>query len=317
MPLRLEGPFVAREEEEEEAEAAAALVVGLAAAAAVAEESTMVACGLRGGAAFRGLGNPLAPPLALPPLPPAPLAPVAPLALAQLLALLPDFSFGRCTLSDRVLRELPCKLLFALLLLLLLLQLLSRLPLLRSDKASKFEAGASLTSSSSPVAVVAPSAAAFTGGVIEVALAPSPWSPSVLAAAAAAPAFTGGPSSVGIASFAESSGLALVLLVLTALAEEGVLAAAVSPGTTAAVSDAGTVTLLGALCPVNRPSGWNNSFEVDDADGFDVEAAADEEAKPSLDPPSGVLQNDACREKDLATLLSCVSSWRPAYVCEN
>lgn len=100
LPVRLEGPLVVREE---------SAVAVVAVFVAAADESTMVASGLRGGAGFRGLGNAFAPPLLLPP--PAPL--VTPLlvallpALLLLLALLPDFSFDRCTLSVRVLRGLP------------------------------------------------------------------------------------------------------------------------------------------------------------------------------------------------------------------
>lgn len=61
------------------------------------------------------------------------------------------------------------------------------------------------------------------------------------------------------------------------------------------------MTLLGVLSPVTRPSGRNNSFEVNDDDVaagcVALEVGFEDEAEiPSLDPPSGVLQKDACRE---------------------
>ena len=306
LPLRLEGPFMDREEEE-----ATAVLVPLLEAAALAEESTIVACGLRGGAGLRGLDKeftPLPPPLPVPP----PLL-VPPLLLLLLLpmlplVLLPDFSLGRCTLSVRE-RGLLCDewwwLFVVLLLLLLLLKLPSRLLLLLSETTSKFEAGASVASSFSSSAASASAAApapapadvvaflgvpprgvaVFAGGIVVGA------EPPVPSLAAAAAFNTGGLSSTGNVSFGSPGSL-----LVAAAAADAVLADSTAGFASISISDAGpVVTSLGALSPVITPSAWNSSLE-DEANGG---APLEPSGLLKEAPPSGVLQKEACRELGL------------------
>ena len=284
-----------REEEE-----ATAVLVPLLEAAALAEESTIVACGLRGGAGLRGLDKeftPLPPPLPVPP----PLL-VPPLLLLLLLlpmlplVLLPDFSLGRCTLSVRE-RGLLCDewwWLFVVLLLLLL-----------SETTSKFEAGASVASSFSSSAASASAAApapapadvvaflgvpprgvaVFAGGIVVGA------EPPVPSLAAAAAFNTGGLSSTGNVSFGSPGSL-----LVAAAAADAVLADSTAGFASISISDAGpVVTSLGALSPVITPSAWNSSLE-DEANGG---APLEPSGLLKEAPPSGVLQKEACRELGL------------------